>query len=314
MDSAIRRSVEREFPEIAGGYHVPRFARILAVSDAPADAGMCDDFRPRFAADIEVLGPDDEPDPDIPTLYSVPLPLPTGGDEMGFYAFPGEGTKVVLCFGYGLPNKPFISTILPHGISLPNVPKGDSIWQHSATSQQRVDVEGSWSRQTHAKITDSSMDREVSSLENSERFGSHSQAVADHSSETIGGVKSVAAVGAIHLLSGGGMNSACVGDMNVATARDMNLVVAQKLSATLGELQERVLGERRSVAIKTWVGSESVNVLQVLCDTLDLVERLAGEIAAHVHGPSPAPANAAAFVADASEASALAAAMKIVTL
>jgi hypothetical protein len=67
MDSAIRRSVEREFPEIAGGYHVPRFARILAVSDAPADAGMCDDFRPRFAADIEVLGPDDEPDPDIPT-------------------------------------------------------------------------------------------------------------------------------------------------------------------------------------------------------------------------------------------------------
>lgn len=314
MDSAIRRSVEREFPEIAGGYHVPRFARILAVSDAPADAGMCDDFRPRFAADIEVLGPDDEPDPDIPTLYSVPLPLPTGGDEMGFYAFPGECTKVVLCFGYGLPNKPFISAILPHGINLPNVPKGDSIRQHSATSQQRVDVEGSWSRQTHAKITDSSMDRKVSSLENSERFGSHSQAVADHSSETIGGVKSVAAVGAIHLLSGGGMNSACVGDMNVATVRDMNLVGAQKLSATLGELQERVLGERRSVAIKTWVGSDSVNVLQVLCDTLDLIEKMATEIAEHVHGASPVPATASSFLTDARNATALGATLAVATL
>jgi hypothetical protein len=233
---------------------------------------------------------------------------------MGFYAFPGEGTKVVLCFGYGLPNKPFISAILPHGISLPNVPKGDSIWQHSATSQQRVDVEGSWSRQTHAKITDSSMDREVSSLENSERFGSHSQAVADHSSETIGGVKSVAAVGAIQLLSGGGMNSACVGDMNVATARDMNLVVAQKLSATLGELQERVLGERRSVAIKTWVGSESVNVLQVLCELIDLVHEMNIQLAEHTHGSTPPPTNVTDFTADAAVAGKLSTTLKAITL
>ncbi|AJO81049.1 hypothetical protein [Pseudomonas sp. MRSN 12121] len=314
MDKAIRRGVEREFPEIAGGYHIPRFARILAISDAPASAGMCDDFRPRFAADIEVLGPDDEPDLDIPTLYSVPLPLPTGGDEMGFYAFPGEGTKVVVGFGYGLPNKPFIYAILPHGLSLPNVPKGDSIWQHSATSQQRVGVDGSWSRLTHSKITDNSMDREVSSLENSERFGSHSQTVADHSSETIGGVKTIAAVGAVRVMSGGGLNAASVGDMNVATARDMNLVVAQKLSATLGELQERVLGNRKSVAIKTWLGSETVNVLQILGDLIGLVQEMNNQLAGHTHGPTPPPGNAAAFTADATKAAGLAAKLKPITL
>lgn len=125
MDDAIRRSVERQFPELTGGYHLPRFARVVAVADAPAGAGICDDFRPRYAVDIEVMGPDGEPDSKLPILPGVPLPLPTGGEEMGIYAFPEEGTQVVVCFAYGLPNKPYIQTILPHGLSMPSVPKGD---------------------------------------------------------------------------------------------------------------------------------------------------------------------------------------------
>ena len=58
MDDAIRRSVERQFPELTGGYHLPRFARVVGVADAPAGAAICDDFRPRYAVDIEVMGPD----------------------------------------------------------------------------------------------------------------------------------------------------------------------------------------------------------------------------------------------------------------
>lgn len=58
MEDAIRRAVERQFPELTGGYHLPRFARVIAVADAPADAGICDDFRPRYAVNIVVLGPD----------------------------------------------------------------------------------------------------------------------------------------------------------------------------------------------------------------------------------------------------------------
>ena len=61
---------------------------------------------------------------------------------MGIYAFPEEGTRVVVCFAYGLPNKPYIQSILPHGLSMPKVPKGDQVWQHSAAAQQRVDADG----------------------------------------------------------------------------------------------------------------------------------------------------------------------------
>lgn len=38
--------------------HLPRFGRVVAMPDAPAAPGLCDDFRPRFGVDVEVLLPD----------------------------------------------------------------------------------------------------------------------------------------------------------------------------------------------------------------------------------------------------------------
>ena len=297
MEDAIRRSVERQFPELTGGYHLPRFARVIGVADAPTGAGICDDFRPRFAVDIELLGDDGEPDPALQVLAGVPLPMPMGGDEMGFFAFPEEGTQVVVCFAYGLPNKPYIQTILPHGLSLPKVPKGDQVWQHSESAQQRVDADGNWSRQTDGRIRDKSTDREVESLTNAERHQSSTVAVDDHSTESVGGIKSIEVLGALKLLSGGSASLAALDDLHLASGRDLNQVVGQKLNLTVGgDLQERVEGLRRSVAPTTWLGSESVNVLQVLCDLIDLVTQMNTELATHVHGPSPVPTTAATFI------------------
>ena len=323
MEDAIRRAVERQFPELTGGYHLPRFARVVAVADAPAGAGICDDFRPRYAVDIEVLGPDGEPDPQMPQLAGVPLPLPTGGEEMGMYAFPEEGTQVVVCFAYGLPNKPYIQTILPHGLSMPKVPKGDQVWQHSEAAQQRVDADGNWLRQTDGKIQDKAIEREVEALENREQFQSHTRTVDDHSSESVGGVKTIEALGALKLLSGGSASLAAVDDLHQATGRDLNLVVGQKHNATVGgDMQEKILGLRKSVtgisqnlkAPKTWIGSEGINVLRVLGDTLDLLEQLAIEVSSHVHGSSPVPTTAAAFTADAAKAALLSAELGSITL
>ncbi|MCQ6256939.1 hypothetical protein [Pseudomonas sp. Q11] len=305
MEDAIRRSVERQFPELTGGYHLPRFARVIAVADAPAGAGICDDFRPRYAVDIEVLGPDGEPDPLLPQLTGVPLPLPTGGEEMGIYAFPEEGTQVVVCFAYGLPNKPYIQTILPHGLSMPKVPKGDQVWQHSEAVQQRVDADGNWLRQTDGKIQDKAIEREVEALDNRERFQRHTRIVDDHSSESVGGVKTIEALGALKLLSGGSASLATVDDLHQATGRDLNLVVGRKLNATVGgDMQEHIKGVRQSLAgvsqslkaPKTWLGSEEVNVLQVLCDLLDLVKEINTQLATHTHSPGPTPSTADASV------------------
>lgn len=314
MDDAIRRSVERQFPELTGGYHLPRFARVVAVADAPAGAGICDDFRPRYAVDIEVMGPDGEPDTKLPILAGVPLPLPTGGEEMGIYAFPEEGTQVVVCFAYGLPHKPYIQTILPHGLSMPSVPKGDQVWQHSEACQQRVDADGNWLRQTDGKIFDKAIEREVEAMGNTERYQSHTRTVDDHSTESVGGIKTLEALGALKLLSGGSASLAAVDDLHQATGRDLNLVVGQKHNATVGgDMEERIQGLRVSVAAvsqrlvapKTWLGSGEVNVLQVLCDLLDLVHQMNTQLANHTHGATPLPDTAEAFITNAGKAALL---------
>jgi uncharacterized protein involved in type VI secretion and phage assembly len=261
----------------------------------------------------------------MPPLTGVPLPLPTGGEEMGIYAFPEEGTRVVVCFAYGLPNKPYIQSILPHGLSMPKVPKGDQVWQHSEAAQQRVDADGNWLRQTDGKIRDQAIEREVEALENREQFQSHTRAVDDHSSETVGGVKKIEALGALKLLSGGSASLAAVDDLHQATGRDLNLVVAQKHNATVGsDMQERIEGLRQSVAgksqqmqaPKSWIGSSGVNLFQVVCDMLDLLQQMNAQLAVHTHisGPVPSPTDATAFTAKASQAAVLAAKLKPITL
>ena len=324
MDDAIKRSVERLFPELTGGYHLPRFARVVGVADAPADASMCDDFRPRYAVDIEVLGQDGEADPAVPRLSGVPLPLPSGGEEMGMFAFPQEGTQVVVCFAYGSPSKPYIQTILPHGLSLPRVPKGDQVWQHSDAVQQRVDADGNWLRLTDGKIRDHSLEREVETLGNSEKYQSHVQEVENHSTEEVGGIKRINALGALKLNSAGTATLAAVDDMHQATGRDLNLVVGKTHNAAVGgDMQEKIAGLRKSVAgasqrlvaPKNHVGSEGVNIFQVVVDLLDLVQEMNTQIAAHVHPQlGQPPVNAAAFTADAARAALLSAMVGSVTL
>lgn len=322
MEEAVTRIVERRFPELAGAYHLPRFARVLAVADPPAGAGLCDDFRPRYAVDLEVLGPDGEVAADLPHLLGVALPVPGGGAEMGFYGFPQEGTVVVVSFAYGLPNKPFILQILPHGLNLPQLPKGDQLWQHSEAVQQRADAEGNWLRVTDATITDRASERQVQALENAERYQVSTVEVDDHSTESVGGIKTVEALGALKLLSGGSASLAAVDDLHMATGRDLNLVVGQKHNATVGgDMRERIQGLRESVSVigqrlvagKTWLGSEGVNVLQVLCDLIDLVQQMNAAIAAHKHGPTPPPDNAAEFTTHATSATALAGQLNPIT-
>lgn len=324
MDDAVKRSVERQFPELSGQYHLPRFAQVVAIADAPAEAGMCDDFRPRYAVDLQVLTPDGMPDASMPLLNGVPLPVPTGGDEMGMYAFPHEGTRVVVCFAYGLPHCPYIQTILPHGLSLPKVPKGDHVWQHSDVAQQRVDAAGNWTRLTDGKISDQSLERQVDSGTNQEKYQSHDQDVATHSTEQVGGIKRIDALGALKLNSAGTATLAALDDMHQATGRDLNLVVGKKYNAAVGgDMSERIQGLRESVsqvsqrlvAPKSHVGSGNVNIFQVVVDLIDLVQEMNIQLAAHVHpGPNMPATNAAAFTADAAKAAILSAMLGSVTL
>lgn len=202
------------------------------------------------------------------------------------------------------------------------MPKGDQVWQQSEAVQQRADAEGNWLRVTDATITDKASERQVHALENTERYQVSTVEVDDHSTESIGGIKTVEALGSLKLLSGGSASLAAVDDLHMATGRDLNLVVGQKHNTAVGgDMREQIQGVRESVAAigqrlvatKTWLGSEAVNVLQVLCDLIELVQQMNIAIAAHKHGPTPPPDNAGEFTTHAASATVQAAQLKPIT-
>lgn len=144
-----------------------------------------------------------------------------------------------------------------------------------------------------------------------------------HSTESVGGIKKIEALGALKLLSGGSASLAAVDDLHQATGRDLNLVVGQKHNATVGaDMQERIEGLRKSmagvsqrlVAPKNWIGSESVNLFQVVCDLLDLVQEMNTQLASHTHGPTPVPGNASVFLSNSGTAIELGIKIKKITL
>jgi len=141
-------------------------------------------------------------------------------------------------------------------------------------------------------------------MANTETFQNHTRKVDDHSTESVGGIKTIEALGALKLLSGGSASLAAVDDLHQATGRDLNLVVGQKHNATVGgDMQERIEGLRESVAAinqkliapKTWVGSKEINICRMFCELLDIVESMNAQIAGHVHASSPPPNNAGFF-------------------
>ena len=118
------------------------------------------------------------------------------------------------------------------------------------------------------------------------------------------------------------MSVAAVDDLHQATGRDLNLVVGDKYNATVGgDMQERIEGLRKSVAgegqrlvaPKNWIGSESVNLFQVVCDLLDLVQEMNNSITTHKHGPTPPPDNSVEFAAYSGTATTLAEQLKSFT-
>jgi hypothetical protein len=163
------------FPELAGGYHLDRYARIIKISDPPPAGVKCDRFRPYFAADIEILTPDGEPVPDFPKFEAVPLPVPAGGNDEGFFLWPRPGTIVTVRWIEGRPDHPVIQHVYSMGLSLPSVPDHMGKWQQKEGVHQTIDPAGNWERKTDETISDFAKEiHETASGDRSETIGGES--------------------------------------------------------------------------------------------------------------------------------------------
>ena len=145
MEQIIKKIVLRLFPELSAQLHLPRWAKVVALPELPAEDGErgSDAFYPRYAVDVQLL---DEHGTATKSkvLQAVPLPLNGAGDKAGRLEPPAIGSIVEIAFAYGRPDKPFIRCVLPFGWDLPAIKAGESRTQTREGVYQHIDEDGNF--------------------------------------------------------------------------------------------------------------------------------------------------------------------------
>lgn len=298
--SPVQRQIESHFPELASGLHLPKFARVIAPTEAVKSGNFSDPFRPRYAVDVQLLDADGKPDAQTPTYSAVPLPVPMAGNDSGMYQFPPEGTLVEVAFTDGRPDKPFIRQTVPDGTSLPDIKPGEQLQQQRAEVSQRVTQAGDWVRQTDQTISETSMARTVKAdTENREVVSRETTVKATDKTSVIG--TSTLMAGAIQQVSTGKFSQAIHGSRlaiiggsdEMAVTENATVTIGKNLTEQIGQIRKSVAAvQQQIIAPVVWIGSGSINVAQLMLDTLDVVKQLAELTASHTHSNTGAPTNA----------------------
>jgi hypothetical protein len=287
MEKQIGSAVDRQKPELSGMYHLPVFARVEKICDPIYSPAMSEQFRPRYAVDLVVLDENDQPDTLFPLFQSVALPANCAGLERGVFGFPEPGAIVELAFAYGLPNKPFIRTVLTDGMSVPNVLPGELVMQSAPEVRQHADRHGNWSRETFATITDRALNHAIESYNAVVDAHIHHVKVRQHSTEEITGIKLIEALGALKLMSGGALHIGAVGEIKMVSASNQKTKVVGDLIQRIGNIADSFAVLKQIIKVKdggtVWLGSESENVLQILSELIQVVADIANTAKDHTH-------------------------------
>ncbi|ECP5363742.1 hypothetical protein FT925_21965, partial [Salmonella enterica] len=306
-----QRQIESHYPELASGLHLPKLARVVAPSEAVKSGNFADPFRPRYAVDVQLLDADGNPDNQTPVYSAVPLPVPMAGNDSGMFQFPPEGTLVEVAFTGGRPDKPFIRQTLPDGTSLPDIKPGEQLQQQRAEVSQRVTQAGDWVRQTDQTISETSMTRTVRADTERRELVSRETTVKATDKITVLGTATLMA-GAIQQVSAGDFSQAVKGNRLASITGNEETEIAGQQSTKVagamnvdvgGTLTEKIAALRKSVAAggqqimgpTVHIGSEGVNTLTMMLDTIDLLAELAQQCASHSHPSVGTPTNAGAF-------------------
>jgi hypothetical protein len=298
----VQRQIESHYPELASGMHLPKFGRVMNPVEAVKSGNFSDPFRPRYAVDVQLLDADGNPDKDTPVYSAVPLPVPMAGNDSGMFQFPPEGTLVEIAFTGGRPDKPFVRQTVPDGTSLPDIQPGEQLQQQRAEVSQRVTRAGDWVRQTDQAISETSMARLVKADSEQRELVSRETTVKATDKLTVLGTSTLLA---------GAIQQVCTGDYSQAVnnrvvsiggndetdiAGSQTVTTGKDLIEKIGQIRKSVAAaQQQIIAPVVWIGSGTINVAQLMLDTLDVVKELAEQTASHTHSNTGAPTNAGAI-------------------
>lgn len=299
----VQRQIEQHYPELASGLHLPKFARVIAASEDVTSGNFADPFRPRYAVAVQLLDADGQPEKNTPVYPAVPLPVPMAGNDSGMFQFPPEGTLVEIGFTGGRADKPFIRQTVPSGTSLPDVKPGEQLQQQREGVSVRVTQAGDWVRQTCQTISETSMARTIKVDTESRDLVSRETIVSATDSTTVIGTAKLMAGAVQHITTGD--YSQAIGKSRLASiggndeteiSGSKNITVGSDLIEQIGKIRKSVTAIKQEIIAPTvWIGNESINIAQLMIDTLDVVAKLAEATASHTHQNTAIPTNAEAI-------------------
>jgi hypothetical protein len=303
--SAARRQIEKEFPELASGYHLSKMAKVVAISDETNLGDISTPFRPKYAVNVQLLDENGK-ESTTPVYKAVPLPVTNIGSEGGSYHYPEEGTEVEIGFINGRPDQPVIRNIYPNNKTMPKIKQNEHLLQQRAEVFTKIDNIGNMIRESDQSITDNARDYCLNSDSSTEKTTTKTTTVnANYTINTYSNYKlsanTITQLALKDYTTGTNSNFVqFVGiDYSLTINGNQSVSVKNKIDITASEIKEQIKTIKQSIAgtkheiiaPSVWIGSSSINVSQLMLDTLELIERLADLTAQHTHQNTGAPTN-----------------------
>ncbi|AKH22544.1 hypothetical protein ACYRA0_004369 [Escherichia coli] len=295
--SPVQRQIETLYPEIGNKTHLPRMGRVISPTENTTQGDLHDEFRPRYAVNVQLLDENGTPDKNTPVYNAVPVPVPMAGNESGIFQYPPPGTIVTLAHVDGRPDKPIITGTHASGQSLPGIKPGEQLQQQRAEVFQRVHTDGTWQRETDQVIREKSTDRIIQNTTETRTSTTRNITVKANNTITVLGTHKLMSGHIQHIADGDYAVAATKKLIQHADSAELDVThqwqtstestthnVAKTLEEKIGRIKKSVAGQMQQIiAPQVWFGSNTINTLNLMLDLCDTVQQLAQLTAQHTH-------------------------------
>lgn len=283
VKQAIKRLIQRYFPELNERKHLPQLARIEKIYELPGDgAAISTAFRPLKAADVQLLNPLTGEPLAVPVFQQVTLGTGQASDH-GLLNEPEPGMQCLIQYIDGLNSHPVITNLLPWQSLVPEHKRTDvTLQQNNRSKLQGCD--GNWHLTTDGDITQTSDTSKTAARRNEQNYHERTCSINTHDFTKIDGNQITEVMGALKTVVGEkaliialeGLLLGSKEQVDIEATKNMNLTTLKTLHAKATDLA-KVEGKT------VWLGNNSVNVAQVLLDLISLVKDINQSLETHGH-------------------------------
>lgn len=307
VKQAIKRLIQRYFPELNERKHLPQLARIEKIYDLPSDgAAISNAFRPLKAADVQLLNPLTNEPLAVPVFQQVTLGTGQASDH-GLLNEPMPGMHCLIQYIDGLNSHPVITSLLPWQSLVPEHKRTDvTLQQNSRSKIQGRD--GNWHLTTDGDITQTSDTSKTKARKSEQNYHQRTCSIDTHDITKIDGNQITEVMGALKTVVGEKALIIALEGLLLGSKKQVDIEATENMSlTTLKTLHAKATDLAKVEGATVWLGDSSVNVAQVLLDLISLVKDINQSLETHGHKDQGAgePITKAEFTGHKSTASSL---------